>query len=289
MSFVRTILLLLSLGLGGCAAGPNPKDPLEKYNRSMYRFNDAVDKAVFKPVAKGYKAVMPPPGKLLVSNFFSNLDDIIVTINDVLQFKLLQAVSDGGRFVVNSTVGLFGLADIATVVGLEKHNEDFGQTLGRWGFKSGPYVVLPLLGPSSIRDGVGLYTDSQTGAYARIDKVDTRNELFAANFVELRAGLLDNESLLDEAAMDRYAFIRDAYLQRRQSLVYDGNPPRRKYDDEDFDTPPGKGALNETDTAEPVAITESVSQPRSAADGAVIVAQQPVVHRVWVTEQGGVR
>ena len=238
MSGIRVLLLVACATLGGCATGKNPQDPFESTNRKIYQFNGTVDKAIFKPVAKGYNAVVPPPAKMMASNFFSNLDDILVTFNDLLQFKIKQAFSDGGRFAVNSTVGLFGLADIATVVGMEKHNEDFGQTLGYWGLASGPYVVIPLLGPSSIRDGVGLYADSSVGAYSRIKNVPTRNELQAANLVEKRAGLLGNEKLLDEAVLDSYAFIRDAYLQRRQNLVYDGTPPRRKYDDEGDDAVP---------------------------------------------------
>lgn len=290
MSFIRTTLLLVSLSLGGCATGSNPKDPFEKYNRGMYQFNEAVDKAILKPVAKGYNAVMPPPGKLMASNFFSNLGDIIVTINDLLQFKLVQAMSDGGRFVVNSTVGLFGLADVATAVGLPKHKEDFGQTLGHWGIQSGPYVVLPLLGPSSIRDAAGQYADNSVGAYPRIKNVRTRNQLVAGNFVEKRASLLENESLLDEAAVDRYAFIRDAYLQYRQSLVYDGNPPRIKYDDEEDDAPVDKGALNEVEKTEPVVTTEAGDQPHAMADETPpAAARQPVVMRVWVSQQQEVR
>lgn len=290
MSAIRFSLLLASCVLGGCASAThNPKDPFESFNRGMYQFNDAVDKAVAKPVAKAYNAVMPPPGKMMVSNFFSNLDDVIVAINDLLQFKILQAVSDGGRVLVNSTVGLFGLADIATVVGMEKHNEDFGQTLGRWGLASGPYLVLPLLGPSSIRDGVGLYTDSNISVLNRTTPVDTRNQLIATSFVSKRAGFLVNEKLLDEAVIDRYSFIRDAYLQRRQSLVYDGNPPREKYDDEEDDAVPDKGALIETDKAVPTAVAESVAQPQAVADDVVIVPQQPAVHRVWVSQQQEVR
>ncbi len=292
MSFIRTTLLLLglslgTLGLGGCATGPNPKDPFEKYNRGMYQFNEAVDKAVLKPVAKAYNTVMPPPGKMMASNFFSNLGDIVVTINDLLQFKLLQAVSDGGRFVVNTTVGLFGLADVATAVGLKKHNEDFGQTLGHWGIQSGPYVVLPLLGPSSIRDGAGLYADSNVGAYSRIKNVRTRNQLVAASVVEKRANLLDNEQMLDEAAVDRYSFIRDAYLQHRQSLVYDGNPPRIKYDDEEEDAPTGLGALNETGQAqEPVASAIPVDGSIAVVDETpAATSQQPVVNSASVSQQ----
>lgn len=225
--------LLASLALCGCAStGHNPKDPFEPLNRTVYKFNDTVDKAVVKPVAKGYQAIVPEAGRHMLSNFFSNLNDVTVAFNDLLQFKMGQAVSDTTRVVVNTTAGFLGLADVASTVGLEKHNADFGQTLGHWGLGSGPYLMLPLLGPSSVRDGVGLYADTTTSVMNKVKNVDTRNEAYVTNLIGKRAALLDQETVLDEAAIDRYAFIRDAYLQRRQSLVYDGNPPREKFDDE---------------------------------------------------------
>lgn len=234
MSVIRLSLLLASLVLGGCASTHyNPKDPFEPFNRGVYQFNETVDKAVIKPAAKGYNAVMPVPGKVMVSNFFSNLDDVIVAINDLLQLKVVRAISDSGRIVVNTTVGLFGLVDVASLVGLEKHHEDFGQTLGYWGVGSGPYLVIPLFGPSSVRDGVGLYADSRAGVLRRVSHVDTRNQLYATNLLSKRVDLLDKEKVLDEAMIDRYFFIRDAYLQRRKSLIYDGNPPREKFDDDE--------------------------------------------------------
>ena len=238
MLFTRLFLLLTSLALGGCASTHhNPKDPFESFNRGMYRFNDELDKAVIKPAAKGYDAVMPTPGKMMVTNFFSNLNDVTVTINDLLQLKIVQTISDSGRILVNTTVGILGFVDVASIVGLEKHKEDFGQTLGRWGFGSGPYLVLPLLGPSSIRDSMGLYADIQAGAMGRIDQVDTRNQLFATELLSTRASLLKKESVLDDAMIDRYSFFRDAYLQQRLNLIYDGNPPREKFDDEEAEAP----------------------------------------------------
>jgi len=231
--------LLVCLGLGGCASpSHNPKDPFESFNRGAYKFNDALDRAVLKPVAKGYNAVMPAPARRGLSNFFSNLNDVTVTANDVLQFKVKQAASDTGRILVNTTVGILGLIDVATPMGLEKHNEDFGQTLGYWGVGSGPYLMLPFLGPSSVRDSVGLYADTITSQTSRIKHVAVRNEVYLTSFVVKRSNLLDEEKVLDEAAIDRYSFIRDAYLQHRQNLVYDGNPPREKYDDEDDDSKP---------------------------------------------------
>ena len=231
----RILLALFALALAGCAAAPakNPADPLESFNRGVYQFNDTVDRAIAKPVAQGYNTIMPVPGKIMVSNFFSNLDDVIVTFNDLLQFKFAQAASDGARFLFNSTFGIFGLFDVAHR--LEKHNEDFGQTLGYWGVGSGAYIVLPILGPSSVRDGVGLYVDSRPSKLRRVDHIRSRNQLFLAKAVNRRAQLLDQEKVLDTAALDRYEFIRDAYLLRRQSLVYDGYPPREKYDYDDED------------------------------------------------------
>lgn len=221
--------------LGGCASSPakNPADPFEPMNRSVYQFNDALDRAVAKPVAQGYDAVMPAPGKIMVSNFFSNLDDIVVTLNDLLQFKFTQAASDGSRVIFNSTFGIFGLFDIANR--LEKHNEDFGQTLGYWGVNSGPYLVLPVLGPSSVRDGIGFYVDTRPSQMRRVTHMRTRNQLYLTRGINRRAQLLEQEKVFDSAAIDRYELIRDAYMQRRQSLVYDGNPPRPSYDDMDFE------------------------------------------------------
>jgi phospholipid-binding lipoprotein MlaA len=234
MKTSRLFMALAAIALtSGCAAprASTASDPLESFNRGMYQFNDAVDKAIAKPVAQGYDAVMPVPGKIMVSNFFSNLDDVIVTANDLLQLKFAQAASDGSRFLFNSTFGVFGLLDVTSR--LEKHDEDFGQTLGYWGVGSGPYVVLPLLGPSTLRDGAGLYVDSRPSKLRRVDHTRTRNQLYITKAISNRAELLEQENVLDEAVIDRYAFIRDAYLLRRQSLVHDGNPPRQKYDEYD--------------------------------------------------------
>lgn len=235
MPLPRPVTLVAALLISGCASTSgyhNPKDPFEPLNRSVYKFNDALDKAVLKPVAKGYKAVVPATGRILINNFFSNLDDVLVTLNDLLQFKLAQAVSDSGRVLINTTIGAFGLVDAASASGFAKHNEDFGQTLGYWGVGSGPYLVLPVLGPSSVRDSVGIYADTITAPTYNL-KPTPRNELFVVDSIRLRSNLLDQENLLDTAVIDRYSFIRDAYLSHRQNLVYDGNPPRQKYDDED--------------------------------------------------------
>jgi len=235
MKLIRHSLLILPMLLAGCAAAHNPEDPLEPLNRGVYRFNDALDRAVLKPAAKGYSAVMPTTGKIMVSNFFSNLDDVIITANDLLQFKLVQGFSDGMRFVVNSTIGAFGLIDVASAGGLNKHDEDFGQTLGKWGIGSGPYLVIPIVGPSSVRDGIGFYADLYLDPMYYINDMSTRNLAYLAQKITIRAGLLDQEKVMDEAQIDRYEFLRDIYLLRRKSQVYDGNPPRRKYDDDESD------------------------------------------------------
>ncbi len=251
MPFFRVSLLAATLLLSGCASTSgyhNPQDPFEPFNRGMYTINDKLDRAVVKPVAQGYNAVMPTPGKILLNNFFSNIDDILVTVNDVLQLKLVQAVNDGGRFAINTVFGGFGLVDLAgTVGGLEKHHEDFGQTLGYWGIASGPYLVLPVLGPSSVRDGVGLYVDSIPNPINQVRPiVSGRDVVLVTDGVRRRANLLEQEGLVEAAELDRYTFLRDAYLSHRESMVYDGHPPRKKHmydeDEDDSDTPPAKPA-----------------------------------------------
>lgn len=287
----RLLLLLASLAaLGGCASSRhNPADPLEPFNRGVYRLNDAVDKAVIKPAAKGYDAVMPQPAKMMISNFFSNLNDITVTINDLLQLKVKQAVSDGGRVLLNSTIGLLGFVDVATAVGLEKHNEDFGQTLGYWGVGSGPFLVIPIFGPSSFRDGVGLYADTSADVIRRIDEVDTRNQLYAISLLSKRASLLNQEKVMDEAVIDRYAFIRDAYLQRRKSLVYDGSPPREKFfDDEEDNGGPDKSSMEDSTGSTRPAVAETLPPAIPMAAAGVELAppqQQPRVFRIWLAQR----
>ena len=290
------VIAFAAITLTGCASiqARNPADPLEPFNRGIYQFNDVVDKAIVKPVAQGYSAVIPAPGKLMVSNFFSNLDDITVAINDLLQFKLVRAFSDGGRFLINTTVGIFGLMDIATPIGLEKHDEDFGQTLGYWGIGNGPYIVLPLLGPSTLRDSVGLYTDSRPSGLRRVHPVRTRNQLYFTQAINHRAQLLDQEKVLDEAALDRYEFIRDSYLQRRQSLVYDGNPPREKYDDEEngfeYQKVPTPNAPSSQQDNAPAAAPASTTQQRQPAfDAPQIDVVRPSIHKVWIAQRTGIR
>ena len=230
-ALLTAFLLLMLSTLSGCAHD-NPRDPLEPFNRGVYAFNDGLDRAVLKPVAQGYQAVLPQVMRTGVGNFFSNLDDITVFLNNVLQLKLTQAASDFGRFLINSTVGLLGFIDVATHFGMEKHNEDFGQTLGYWGIGNGPYLVIPLLGPSSFRDALGRFADSYTDVVWQLDHMRTRNQLYGTRAVQNRARVLETEKVLETAAIDEYAFVRDAYLQRRRNLVYDGNPPPETEDEE---------------------------------------------------------
>jgi phospholipid-binding lipoprotein MlaA len=222
---LRALLLIASL-LGGCANAGNPKDPLEPLNRNIYEFNRVVDNVALKPVAKGYKAAVPPPVRGGVNNFFGNFRDVTTAVNNLLQLKLNKALSDVGRVALNSTVGLFGVFDVATRLGLDRHDEDFGQTLGYWGVQDGPFLMLPFLGPSTARDTVGLIGDYLTDPEFYLIEGSPENWLvFGTRVVSVRANLLEADRLLDQAAIDRYAFLRDAYLQRRHSLIHDGDHP----------------------------------------------------------------
>lgn len=226
----------LALMLAGCASQAN-KDPLEGINRGIYKFNDVTDKAVFKPVATAYKAIAPTPIRTGINNFFNNLRSITSVLNNLLQFKFANAFSETGRFVINSTFGLAGFIDVAGMDKIAIHKEDFGQTLGHWGVGSGAYLVLPFLGPSSVRDTTGLVFDSTTTdpiTYAHnIGEVRLHNQLRAVQFLDKRTELLDATDLVDEASLDPYAFMRDAYLQKRASQIQDGLVPKDEFFEED--------------------------------------------------------
>ena len=221
------LVLSLVMMLAGCATGPNanPVDPLEPFNRGVYKFNDAVDQAVLKPVATAYRDVTPPMVQRGVGNFFNNLDDAWSLVNNVLQLKGEAAANSLFRVGVNTFMGLGGILDVASEMRIDRYTEDFGQTLGYWGMGPGPYIVLPLLGPSDLRDAVGLAVDINGYPLTYVDDTTTRNALWILRAVDQRASLLKVEGILDEAALDKYSFIRDAYLQRRRSQVYDGDPP----------------------------------------------------------------
>ncbi len=220
------ILILSSLLFSGCASlkSDNPQDPLENFNRPIYKFNRGLDKAILRPIAKGYKTITPEPVQKGVSNVFENLDDIITSVNGLLQGKVKQSGSDLLRVVINSTIGLAGIFDVASAWGLDKHDEDFGQTLGYWGIKPGPYLMLPFLGPSDFRDIWGIAGDYPLNPIPYHEDVSERNSLRGLRLIDKRASLLEFDSQLDEA-IDEYAFVRDAFLQNRQYKVYDGNPP----------------------------------------------------------------
>ncbi len=240
----------LAVLMTGCATAPDtadPRDPFEGFNRTVFRFNDAVDEAVLKPVATGYQKVTPSFVQTGVSNFFGNIGDVWSAVNNLLQGKLEAGVSDGMRVAINTTFGFVGVLDIASEAGLTKHKEDFGQTLGVWGVPSGPYVVLPLLGPSTIRDTAALPVDFAGDVWQYTDSVGTRNTGTALRIVDARAGLLDAGNLLEDVALDKYAFMRDAWLQRRQSMI-GGESARPAYyddfDEEDFEDTTQPAATN---------------------------------------------
>lgn len=231
------LLTVAALLLHGCASSPGGKsgvDPLERYNRAIHSFNQKVDRYVAKPLAEGYQAVTPGFVDKGVTNFFGNLDDIATLFNSLLQLKGTKAMTTLGRITINSSLGLFGLVDVATAFGLPRQDEDFGQTLGYWGVPSGPYLVLPFWGPSTVRDSFGLAGDYFTEPYTYLPEQSTRWGLFALEVVDTRADLLSAGRILERSTFDPYAFLRDAYLQRRRSQVFDGNPPGMEEEDDDL-------------------------------------------------------
>ena len=257
-AFFCTVAALTFALLQGCASGPkaNPADPLEPFNRSVYNFNESLDRAVLKPVATAYQNVTPSPVRTGVTNFFENLSDAWSFVNNVLQAKPTEAANTLFRFTTNTFWGIGGIFDVATDLKIPKHKEDFGQTLGTWGLSSGPYLVLPLFGPSSLRDSAGLLVDRQGSLLSQTNDIGARNSLTGLNLVDTRANLLEAGNLLDQAALDKYAFIRDAYLQRRQSQVGGGESdasPERSVPEERFDLPESAPAGSSTAPAAPAA------------------------------------
>ena len=226
----QSLLAAVCLLSSACASmkGDDPRDPWEGVNRGVYRFNETFDEWLAKPVARTYVKVLHEEIRSRIANFFSNLADPLIGANNFLQGKFTDGVNDWARFAFNSTFGLLGIHDVASEWGLEKHNEDFGQTFGRWGAGPGPYLILPLLGSSTLRDGLGTGVDMYLDPMGEIRPINLRNSLIVLRATNLRADLLEASRILEEAALDKYVFQRDAYLQRRRSLVYDGRPPREK-------------------------------------------------------------
>ncbi|MEZ0600767.1 MlaA family lipoprotein [Paraburkholderia sp. IW21] len=269
MKLRTTVLTLTAAGLiSGCATGPDrkPGDPFEPVNRAVFNFNDGVDRYVAIPVAKGYQKVTPQPLRTAVSNFFSNLGDLNNAANNLLQLKITDATEDLVRFAFNSTFGLGGLLDWATPAGLPKHHQDFGLTLGHWGIPSGPYLVLPLFGPSTVRDSMGLVVDVRFNPLNYMEPA-LRNPLYVLQFVSVRSDLLGATDLLQQAALDKYSFVRDAYTQQRRARLRgtgDNAAPLPNYDDQEDSgagATPAKGAGADSPAGLP-----NYADPGDAAD-----------------------
>jgi len=245
-------LLVLVLLLGGCASVPpadapparaqtpgQKADPWETWNRKVFAFNDAIDEAVLKPVAEGYRKVVPSLVRTGIGNVFGNLGDVWSTANQFMQGKVQNGFEMGMRVLTNTFFGLGGMLDPATEMRLTRKTEDFGQTLGRWGMPTGPYVVLPVVGPSTVRDTAGFFVDRTVASPSRLaDTTAVSYEITALQIIHTRSDLLATTQLLGEVALDRYSFVRDAYLSRRKDQVYDGAPPVEKFEDEPDDPPP---------------------------------------------------
>lgn len=239
--------------LAGCATSGNSKDPIEGFNRAMFAFNEGLDSTIIKPVATGYEAALPSPVRTGVTNFFGNIADLLIGVNNLLQGKAPEAFGDLGRVVINSTIGLLGLFDIASEAGLEKHDEDFGQTFGRWGVGNGAYVVIPVFGPRTARDTAGLVLDVAADPLTHLGAGDGRDVLLALRTVNIRANLLPADKVIEEAALDKYSYIRDGYLQRRRNLIHDGNAPREPEADAE-------------QVERPVRAEAGAAEPRAGAD-----------------------
>ena len=224
-SMVLITAIAAAMGIGG-AARAQVSDPLEPVNRAIFTFNDVLDRNVLRPVAEGYVKVVPSLIRRGVSNVFNNINDAYSALNNALQGKREPLGNDLGRVLVNSTLGLGGIFDIASEAGIERYNEDFGQTLGWWGVGPGPYLVIPFLGPSNIRDAVGVTVHVYIDPISQIENDRVMWSVYGLRAIDARAALLGTEDLLAGAALDRYTFVRSAYSQRRKNLVYDGKPPK---------------------------------------------------------------
>jgi phospholipid-binding lipoprotein MlaA len=255
----NALVLLAGLVLAGCASlpsgKPDPRDPWERFNRASFKVNDALDRAFLRPLTRGYVKVTPRVLRTGISNVFANLDNVTTIVNDALQGKMRDAGRDSARLLLNSTLGLGGLFDPASAVGLEKNDEDFGQTLGKWGVSSGPYLMIPLLGPSTVRDAFGRVPDRLTDPTHYLEDDSTRYTITAVEIVDLRASLLDLDDDLAQS-FDRYAFVRNAWLQRREYKVKDGNVDEPSFDEEEM--------LNEEPVADPATADPAAADPATA-------------------------
>lgn len=228
-----------ALILTGCAGAPR-HDPIEPFNRKMFAFNEAVDASVLKPVATRYQQWVPAPVRTGVTNFFGNVFDAWSAVNLFLQGRPADGFSDVMRVGTNTLFGVLGIFDVATDLGLERHGEDFGQTLGKWGVPPGPFIYYPILGPSTLRDSLGIPLELSISPDNFFNSTGARLTASGLRVVNTRSNLLRATGLLDDIALDKYTFVRDAYLQRRRSLVYDGEPPEERRDDEAGDPPPAR-------------------------------------------------
>ena len=237
-TLIKKLLIFSVIVVTGCATTQQNErvakiDPFEPMNRAVFSFNEAADDYVIKPIAEAYKFVLPEFARTGVTNFFSNINDVLIGANNLLQGKPAETANDIGRFLINSTIGVLGLFDVATDMGLDKNREDFGQTLGVWGVPDGPYVMLPFFGASNVRDTVGLVVDIETDFMVNTNKLNSDEKIAvnALRFINRRADLLDAGQLLEDAAFDKYSFVRDGYIQRRRNQIHDGNPPPLEEED----------------------------------------------------------
>ncbi|HET7774689.1 MAG TPA: VacJ family lipoprotein [Burkholderiaceae bacterium] len=259
---VAAAALALALASGCASLGSNPADPLEPINRKVFAFNDTVDRAVTKPIAQGYQKVVPEPVRTCVGNFFYNMSVPLTAVNNLLQGKVVSFCQDITRFTLNTIFGFGGCVDIATELGIERNRTDIGETLGRWGMPPGPYLVLPIFGPSTVRDSTSLLVDLGYNPITQINDDNARLSLVVLRAVDTRASLLRAEQLLDSMGIDKYNAIRTVYLQQRLNAIYDGNPP-----DADDDKPqPG----NKDKTS------QAPARERMLTSGAPVLLVMPV-------------
>ncbi len=255
--------LVTVITLTGCAATHDPQDPLQGFNRAMFSFNDTIDQAALKPAATAYRNTVPMVAQIAVGNFFGNIGDVWTAVNNLLQGKLTDGFTDIMRVAVNTTFGLGGLIDIGSDAGMPKHEEDFGQTLGVWGVGSGPYLVLPFLGPTTVRDGLALPVDMHGDLWSYVDPAHVRNAGTVLRVVDQRSVVLDATNLIEDAALDRYEFVKDGFMQRRANSVNDGESQEwRSNDESSLNSVPGSsGPLHQDTVALLQLSTRSSSEP----------------------------